>query len=51
MSTPLATSLPWNLVSAAYAAEVAPAFEAYAADALRLAALPAGSRVLDAACG
>lgn len=49
--SPLATPLPWNLVSGAYAAEVTPAFEAYAADAWALAAPPADGPVLDTACG
>jgi SAM-dependent methyltransferase len=51
MSSPLATPGPWDLVSTAYAAEVTPAFEAFAADALRLAAPSPGSRVVDIACG
>lgn len=49
--SPLTTPLPWDLVSAAYAAEVVPMFEPYAADALRLAASPSGSRIVDVACG
>jgi SAM-dependent methyltransferase len=49
--SPLAAPLPWNLVATAYADEIVPKFEAYARDALRLAAAPAGSRVVDVACG
>ncbi len=43
--------MPWDLVSSAYTDEVVPAFEAYATDALRLASPPAGSRIVDVACG
>lgn len=50
-ASPMATPLPWDLVSAAYTAEVAPMFEHYARDAMRLAAPPARSRVVDVACG
>lgn len=49
--SPLATPLPWDLVSTAYEELVVPKFEAYARDALRLAAAPPGSRLLDVACG
>lgn len=51
MSNPLATALPWDLVSSAYAAEIVPVFEAYARDALRLAATPPGAEIVDVACG
>ncbi|HND31387.1 MAG TPA: methyltransferase domain-containing protein [Myxococcota bacterium] len=51
MSSPLALPLPWNLVAAAYAAEILPQFELYAQDALRLAGVQAGQRVADVACG
>jgi ubiquinone/menaquinone biosynthesis C-methylase UbiE len=51
MSNPMATPLPWDLVSSAYAAEIVPSFEAYARDALRLAAVPAGQPIVDVACG
>ena len=50
-TSPLATPLPWNLVSAAYAAEIVPQFERYAADALRLADVGPGQVVADVACG
>jgi SAM-dependent methyltransferase len=49
--SPLATPLPWNLVSAAYEEEVRPRFEAFADEALRLAAPPPGGRIVDVACG
>jgi ubiquinone/menaquinone biosynthesis C-methylase UbiE len=49
--SPLATPEPWDLVSGAYAEEIVPQFELFAADALRLADVTAGSRVLDVACG
>lgn len=52
MSTnPLATPLPWNLVADAYAEEIVPHFERYAADAMRIAGLRAGEAVADVACG
>ena len=52
MSTsPLAQPEPWTLVADAYAAELEPQFALYARDALALAALPAGSRVVDVATG
>jgi ubiquinone/menaquinone biosynthesis C-methylase UbiE len=47
----MATPLPWDLVSGAYNEEVVPLFEHFARDALRLAAAPPGSRVVDVACG
>lgn len=43
--------MPWNLVAPAYADELVPVFEHFATEALRLAAPPAGSRVIDVACG
>jgi len=49
--SPLATPEPWNLVASAYEAEVVPQLEPFAQEALRLAGVPAGSRVLDVACG
>jgi SAM-dependent methyltransferase len=49
--SPLATPEPWNLVAAAYTAEVVPWFEAYARDALALAELAPGAEVLDVATG
>ncbi|HEX7454186.1 MAG TPA: methyltransferase domain-containing protein, partial [Polyangiaceae bacterium] len=48
---PLAEPLPWNLVSKDYAIEVVPQFEKFAADALRVAGLRPGARVLDVAAG
>lgn len=54
MSTPrgpLAEPLAWNLVSHDYALEVAPQFEKYASDALRIANVRAAARVLDVAAG
>jgi len=50
-ASPMATPLPWDLVSAAYNEEVVPLFEYFAREAIRLAAAPAGSRVVDVACG
>lgn len=49
--SPLATPIAWELVSADYAKEIAPQFEKYAGDAMRLAAVQKGSRVVDVACG
>lgn len=43
--------MPWDLVASAYTAELIPMFELFARDALRLAAPPAGSRIVDVACG
>lgn len=50
-SSPLAAPLPWNLVSAAYAMELAPQFERYAADALRFSGVRPGQWIADVACG
>ena len=49
--SPLAHPEPWTLVSAAYAEEVLPEFTHYAEEALRLAGVSEGARVLDVACG
>ncbi|HEY5949497.1 MAG TPA: methyltransferase domain-containing protein [Kofleriaceae bacterium] len=49
--SPLAVPLPWDLVSSAYSEEVVPLFEAFSREALRLAGVPAGSRIVDVACG
>lgn len=49
--SPLATSGPWDLVAADYVRELVPTFEQYSRDALRIAAPPAGSRIVDVACG
>jgi len=48
---PLATPEPWDLVASAYAEEVMPMFTAFAREALRLAEVSQGTRVLDVACG
>lgn len=50
-SNPLATPDAWNLVADDYADEIVPHFEKYAADALRLAAVTKGERLLDIAAG
>jgi SAM-dependent methyltransferase len=52
-TSPLATPLPWDLVSTDYAAEVVPHFEQFAREALRLAGVTGrtGARVVDVACG
>jgi len=49
--SPLATPMAWNLVAEAYEAEVVPQFEAFAEQALSLAAPKPGSRIVDVACG
>ncbi|MBA3541920.1 MAG: class I SAM-dependent methyltransferase [Deltaproteobacteria bacterium] len=49
--SPLASPLPWDLVSTAYEAEVTPVFEGYARHALQLAAPANGTRLVDVACG
>jgi len=49
--SPLATPLPWDLVSEDYAAETVPTFEHYARRALQLVAPAPGSRIVDVACG
>ena len=51
MSQALTQPESWQRVATAYAAEVAPTFEPYAARALALAALPPGAAVADVACG
>src|SRR5687768_8703234 len=50
-SSPLATPMPWDMVADAYTAEIVPLFERYAEDALAMAGVPDGGRVLDVACG
>ncbi len=50
-ASPLATAEPWNLVSGSYTAEALPYFEKFAQEALRVAALPRGARVVDVAAG
>lgn len=49
--SPLAIASTWDLVSPAYTREIAPLFEAFATQALDLAAVPGGGRVLDVAAG
>ncbi|WP_438001121.1 methyltransferase domain-containing protein [Sorangium sp. So ce185] len=49
--SPLATPVAWEMVAGDYAVDVVPHFERYAADALRLAAIGPGARVLDVAAG
>src|SRR6185312_3653313 len=49
--SPLATAEPWDLVSDAYSAEALPYFEKFAREALRIAALPQGARIVDVAAG
>jgi SAM-dependent methyltransferase len=49
--SPLATPLAWNLVSAGYAADNVEHFVAYSKDALDLARVSRGERILDVAAG
>jgi SAM-dependent methyltransferase len=49
--SPLATPEPWNLVAEAYAAEALPYFQVFAREALALAALAPGARIVDVAAG
>lgn len=49
--SPLATPAAWNLVSEGYVSEIVPTFVHYARDALRLANVQKGARVVDVACG
>lgn len=49
--SPLATPAPWDLVSAAYAEEILPTFAPFSEEALRIAGVSEGTRVLDVACG
>src|SRR3569623_931357 len=51
MPSPLALPVSWDLVADAYAAEMMAVFDHFAHEALRLAALAPGSRVVDVACG
>jgi SAM-dependent methyltransferase len=48
---PVNASPVWDLVASAYVEEVAPMYEPYAIESLRLAAPPADSRIVDVACG
>jgi ubiquinone/menaquinone biosynthesis C-methylase UbiE len=50
-SSPLATPMAWDLVAEGYTADVAPVLEKFAEDALRMAAVDSGERVLDVAAG
>jgi len=43
--------MAWNLVTEGYVTEIVPTFTHYAKDALRLAAVKRGERVVDVACG
>jgi SAM-dependent methyltransferase len=47
----MSTARTWNLVAPGYAAEIVPAFSGFAEDALELARLGRGERVLDVATG
>jgi SAM-dependent methyltransferase len=49
--SPLATPEPWDLVASGYTAEALPYFEKFSREALRLADLPAGARIVDVAAG
>jgi SAM-dependent methyltransferase len=49
--SPLADPGAWDLVAADYAAEVVPIFEPFAREALRLAGVARGMRVVDVAAG
>jgi SAM-dependent methyltransferase len=49
--SPLADPEAWNLVSDGYVSDIVPDFEVFANDALRLAELRSGMRVVDVACG
>lgn len=49
--SPLATPLAWNLVAAGYAADNLEHFKRYSADALALADLKPGERIVDVASG
>jgi ubiquinone/menaquinone biosynthesis C-methylase UbiE len=50
-TSPLSLASTWDLVADDYAREVAPAFEHYAKQALRLANVQPGARVVDVAAG
>lgn len=49
--SPLATPFAWNLVAADYALDIVPIFSFFAQEAVALAGVGAGSRVLDVAAG
>lgn len=48
---PLGSAEPWDLIAEAYAADMLPLFELFAADALELAGITPGAKVLDVATG
>ncbi|WP_437602545.1 class I SAM-dependent methyltransferase [Sorangium sp. So ce590] len=50
-TSPLAIPVAWDMVAEDYAVDLVPHFEKYAADALRLAGIGPGARVLDVAAG
>ncbi|WP_437878131.1 class I SAM-dependent methyltransferase [Sorangium sp. So ce513] len=50
-ASPLATPVAWDMVAADYVVDLVPHFEKYAAEALRLADIGPGARVLDVAAG
>ena len=45
------TAAAWDLVADTYVASAVPMVESFAAEALRLAAVPRGARIVDVACG
>lgn len=49
--SPLATPFAWNLVATDYAKDIVPVFTYYAKEAVAMAGVSAGSRVLDVATG
>jgi ubiquinone/menaquinone biosynthesis C-methylase UbiE len=50
-SSPLATPMAWDLVAEGYTIDIVPLLEKFAEDALRMAAVAPGERVLDVAAG
>jgi ubiquinone/menaquinone biosynthesis C-methylase UbiE len=48
---PLGSAEPWDMVAEAYAAELLPMFELFAGDALKLAGVTTGMKVVDVATG
>lgn len=49
--SPLGEPEAWNLVSRGYVDDMVPQFEAFANEALRLACVTSGARIVDVACG